>query len=50
MQGTFAEHRAICQSIAERCTEPAADVMKAHLGFVLRELEEFVARHSGFEG
>ena len=48
MEGTFAEHRAIYQSIAERRPERAADAMKAHLGSVLRELEDFVTRCPGF--
>jgi DNA-binding GntR family transcriptional regulator len=48
MEGTFAEHRAIHQSIAERRPERAADAMKAHLGSVLLELEDFVTRHPGF--
>jgi GntR family transcriptional regulator, rspAB operon transcriptional repressor len=48
MEGTFAEHRAIFQAIAERRPERAAESMKAHLGSVLRELEAFVPRHPGF--
>jgi GntR family transcriptional regulator, rspAB operon transcriptional repressor len=48
MEGTFAEHRAIYQAIAERRPERAALSMRAHLGSVLRELEDFVPRHPGF--
>jgi GntR family transcriptional regulator, rspAB operon transcriptional repressor len=48
MEGTFAEHRAIFQAIAERRPERAAESMRAHLGSVLRELEDFVARHPRF--
>ena len=48
MEGTFAEHRAIFEAIAERRPERAAESMKAHLGSVLRELEDFVPRHPAF--
>ena len=48
MEGTFAEHRAIYQAIAERRPDGAALSMRAHLGSVLRELENFVPRHPGF--
>jgi GntR family transcriptional regulator, rspAB operon transcriptional repressor len=48
MDGTFAEHRAIYEAIAERRPERAAESMRAHLGSVLRELEDFVPRHPGF--
>jgi GntR family transcriptional regulator, rspAB operon transcriptional repressor len=48
MEGTFTEHRAIFQAIAERRPERAAESMRAHLGSVLRELEDFVPRHPAF--
>ncbi len=48
MEGTFAEHRAIFQAIAERRPERAAESMRAHVGSVLRELEDFVPRHPAF--
>jgi GntR family transcriptional regulator, rspAB operon transcriptional repressor len=48
MEGTLAEHRAIYQAIAERRPDRAALSMRAHLGSVLRELEDFVPRHPGF--
>lgn len=48
IRGTYAEHRAIFEAIAERRPERAAESMQAHLGSVLRELENFVPRHPGF--
>jgi GntR family transcriptional regulator, rspAB operon transcriptional repressor len=48
IEGTYAEHRAIFEAIAERRPERAAESMRAHLGSVLRELEDFVPRHPGF--
>ena len=47
-EGTFIEHQAIYQAIAERRPDRAAHSMRAHLGSVLRELEDFVPRHPGF--
>ncbi len=48
IEGTYAEHRAIFEAIAERSPEGAAESMRAHLGSVLREFEDFVPRHPGF--
>ena len=48
IRGTYAEHRAIFEAIAERRPERAAESMQAHLGSVLRELENFLPRHPGF--
>jgi DNA-binding GntR family transcriptional regulator len=46
--GTYAEHRAIFEAIAGRSPERAAEATRAHLGSVLRELEDFVSRRPGF--
>jgi DNA-binding GntR family transcriptional regulator len=48
MEGTYGEHRAIFDAIAERRPKRAAEAMRAHLGSVLWELEDFVPRHPGF--
>jgi DNA-binding GntR family transcriptional regulator len=48
IKGTYAEHQAIFEAIAERRPDRAAESMRAHLGSVLRELEDFVSRHPGF--
>lgn len=47
-EGTYVEHRAIFEAIADRRQERAAESMRAHLESVLRELEDFVSRHPGF--
>jgi GntR family transcriptional regulator, rspAB operon transcriptional repressor len=48
MEGTFAEHQAIFEAIFERRPEGAAESMRAHLGRVRRELEDFAQQHPGF--